>query len=470
MAGLYLSGKVVAPVVTKEVPEERFGLTLCNFIGDIDENGQLLGVTSFSDMDIVMNGVTQVNNTLNFAYTRGPRSISFPDITIVSDSLRSNFRNTFYGNSSIKIIDFSSLTEILTPKDQVFWSTCENGTNVDLVDFRNLQKVDGGSNVFTSMFKNGVVKSLNFDSLEYINGPHFYSFCYGTGGLTDLSFPKLKRIYNNTGLTSNGNYQAFYYCNRLVNVNMPLLESVNDYFACGNWFQGCTNLTSVDLSNLTTISGQNACGNMFYGCNKLTSLDLSSLTSISGQNACNSMFYNCANLPSIELSSLISISGDSACYSMFYNCTNLPLVDLSNLTSISGQNACHYMFYNCSGLTSVDLSNLTSISGNYACNYMFQSCSGLTSVDLGNLTTISGNYACQGMFSYCKRLMSISFPSLTTVEGTNPFGTSGSNLIFYNCTALTEIHFRSDMRSTIEALPGYSTKFGATNATIYFDL
>ena len=43
-------------------------------------------------------------------------------------------------------------------------------------------------------------------------------------------------------------------------------------------------------------------------------------------------------------------------------------------------------------------------------------------------------------------------------------------MTFANCYNLTEIHFRSDMRSTVEALPGYDSKWGATSATVYFDL
>lgn len=39
-----------------------------------------------------------------------------------------------------------------------------------------------------------------------------------------------------------------------------------------------------------------------------------------------------------------------------------------------------------------------------------------------------------------------------------------------DCTTCTEIHFKSGTQSLIQGLDGYSDKFGATNATIYFDL
>lgn len=55
------------------------------------------------------------------------------------------------------------------------------------------------------------------------------------------------------------------------------------------------------------------------------------------------------------------------------------------------------------------------------------------------------------------------FPALTTIVGDALDGT------FYQAN-VQEIHFRTDMQATVEALPAYTQKFGAANATIYFDL
>ena len=41
---------------------------------------------------------------------------------------------------------------------------------------------------------------------------------------------------------------------------------------------------------------------------------------------------------------------------------------------------------------------------------------------------------------------------------------------FYDCSSLKEIHFAVKNKKAIEAQSGYSDKFGATNATIYFDI
>ena len=67
-----------------------------------------------------------------------------------------------------------------------------------------------------------------------------------------------------------------------------------------------------------------------------------------------------------------------------------------------------------------------------------------------------GDYA----FYYCNLLTSIDLPNVTTV----------GDYAFDSCNSLMEIHFAVKNKEAIEALSDYSNKFGATNATIYFDL
>ena len=96
----------------------------------------------------------------------------------------------------------------------------------------------------------------------------------------------------------------------------------------------------------------------------------------------------------------------------------------------------------------------------------------------GNLTTCQGDLTgvfdeiktiSSGCLFYafynCTRITSsVSFPALTSV------GSGGLADAFKGCTGITELHFRADAKSVIEAAGGYSSKFGASNATIYFDL
>lgn len=85
-----------------------------------------------------------------------------------------------------------------------------------------------------------------------------------------------------------------------------------------------------------------------------------------------------------------------------------------------------------------------------------------------SLTTINGEgfYA---TFKLAKGIKKLYFPALVNATA-DAFGSLSSTAAFYTCTSITEIHFRADMQATVEAMKRYSSKFGASNATIYFDL
>lgn len=206
----------------------------------------------------------------------------------------------------------------------------------------------------------------------------------------------------------------------------------------------------------------------FYGTftyKSIASASFPILTAISDSNACYYMF-GYSKLSSVSFPVLNTISGENACYSMFSGCSKLSSVSFPALTTISGSNTCSSMFSSCFGLISVSFPVLTTISGVSACNFMFSACTSLTSASFPVLTTISGTNACNNMFSICTSLSSISFPALTAVEDTSCMPAN----VFQSCSKLTEIHFRADAQTIIEGQSGYASKFGATNATIYFDL
>lgn len=176
-------------------------------------------------------------------------------------------------------------------------------------------------------------------------------------------------------------------------------------------------------------------------------------------------FYNCTGITSVDLSSLQNIY-DYGLSRAFYGCTGITSVDLSSLQSVSTYGL-QYAFYNCRGITSVDLSSLLTIYPN-GLQYAFYGCRGITSVDLSSLKSVLSS-GIKSAFYGCTGITTISFPSLTSVQK-DSFGSSSTDGAFRDCTGMTEIHFRADMQSTIEAMSQYSNKWGATNATIYFDL
>ena len=217
-----------------------------------------------------------------------------------------------------------------------------------------------------------------------------------------------------------------------TNKNSYIIFDENAVLSAPNdWYRNNTSLTSIDLPNVTSIGTY-----AFYDCTSLTSIDLPNVTSIDSD-----AFYGCTSLTSIDLPKVTSI-GSSA----FYGCSKLSsITNLDNVTSIDSS-----AFRSCTSLTSIDLPNVTSI-GTYA----FNNCTSLTSIDLPNVTSIGYN-----AFYGCTSLTSIDLPNVTSI-GIDAF---------YGCSKLTAIHFSAANKSKIEANSYYSKKWGATNATIYFDL
>jgi hypothetical protein len=145
---------------------------------------------------------------------------------------------------------------------------------------------------------------------------------------------------------------------------------------------------------------------------------------------------------------------------------NLTNINFSSIETID-QSGMKYAFKTCTGLTSVTFSALQTVD-QYGLQTAFQDCTNIETVNFSSLHTLA-KYALSEAFDRCVKLKSASFPSLVNVD-TYSFAEYSFYMPFASCHAMTEIHFRADMQATIETLNGYDSKFGATNATIYFDL
>lgn len=217
----------------------------------------------------------------------------------------------------------------------------------------------------------------------------------------------------------------------------------------------------------------------FYRNNALKSVEFPALTTCSTSSCMNYAFSTSTNIVSASFPALTTIS--ASCWSYTFNgCTKLQSVDLSALENVTGTTAMQYAFGGCTALESVDFSSLkvignsTTTSTNYRqFYYAFQNCSKLTTMEFPSLEAIycNGTANNQGTFAYNNKVTKMYFPKLTYIGKTSGYSnaTAGNN-IFYSCSALTEIHFGAENQASIEASTGYSTKWGRSSATIYFDL
>lgn len=179
-------------------------------------------------------------------------------------------------------------------------------------------------------------------------------------------------------------------------------------------------------------------------------------------------------IPSVTFTGLRNIDTYQSLQYAFYGKDFGPQATISfpDLRTISANLSCYGMFqninqnvsYSTTNRTVIEFPNLTQIGGTQTCAYMFDGAKNIRSVSFPNLYHIIGDATCQNMFSNTTAFTSIYFPKLSQVSRSNVL-----NYAFYN-SYVVAIHFRADAKSEIEVLDGYSSKFGATDATIYFDL
>ena len=144
--------------------------------------------------------------------------------------------------------------------------------------------------------------------------------------------------------------------------------------------------------------------------------------------------------------------------SMWYLFGYSPITEFSCNSLVTAEsNSFGRTFSNCKSLTKVSFASLNRMLDD-SFQYTFSYCTSLQSIDFSGVQKLY----LYGTFFGCSSLKTLSFPKATNIKlYATPFS---------GCTALTEIHFRADMQATVEALPDYASKWGATNATIYFDL
>lgn len=181
---------------------------------------------------------------------------------------------------------------------------------------------------------------------------------------------------------------------------------------------------------------------------------------------------NSSNALVPDTSELISLSGLTSIgyYALAYAYAGTDISALSIVSPISiaiREGGLFHTFGGCHFVNpAVDLSGITNV-GIQGLKETFMS-SDVQTLVIG--ATNLGSQACMNMCNGCRQLTTISFPNVSTIN-TDALGQYAYfDFAFQDCSNLTAIHFPAAMQATVEAMAGYSDKWGASNATIYFDL
>lgn len=223
-------------------------------------------------------------------------------------------------------------------------------------------------------------------------------------------------------------------------------------------------------------------------------IDLTGVKEISSRALYRS-FYG-SDVTNFIADDVVRINGASALESVCYMCGRLKRISFASLEEVVGYSAMENAFYAIANkIDEVYMPKLKRISGNYCMQKAFNTGNSLYPLSYADvfpaLEEVEGAYALAETIVYPTSPRR--FPRLRKIVGSSyyyepTFGsfntTSSSSCVFEfpeltdisgylfsgNKTGNLELHFAVANQAAIEACDGYDKKWGATNATIYFDL
>lgn len=235
------------------------------------------------------------------------------------------------------------------------------------------------------------------------------------------------------------------------------------FYQLGNFFRLGAPVSGVlDFRNTTTI-GDYAFQNSF-GQTNITYADFRSVETLNANYGFDGAF-NKAKLTGFDFSNLKTIGNANNIFKNTFanNTTLVGVFSFPKLEIIRGFDS---TFQGDTGITFFGFPKAKVIGvseSSYQASGVLYNCSGLTGTNLNAVEEIIGNNTMSATYRNTG-LLKVAFPMLTAISS-NGFGTN-----CFETTTLTEIHFRKDAQATVESIANYSTKWGASNATVYFDL
>ena len=226
----------------------KYGLTMNNLLGDVDENGELQEPISG---ELVANGIVKVDNAIlaykfcnyieqehyydegieNFTNRNvGFEIISFPDLEYIGNNAMRNFIN--YAPDLIEV-SFPKLEEV---GEYGLYYGFYQDNNVQNISFPKLEKI--GNCGLQNCFNNSNITNVQFPELvEVYSGG--LSGCFSSSNVSSLSIPKLKKAYGNA-LS-----HLVYYCKTIESMSFDNLEDIAYQYVFQYTFGYCTKLKNI---------------------------------------------------------------------------------------------------------------------------------------------------------------------------------------------------------------------------------
>lgn len=238
----------------------KFGMTIENLIGNVDENGALHAPAT--PANAVFTGVKKKyyywdspdgypEKFVDDVHINGQniQSASFPDLVNANDG---ELTELFANNRTLLNLDLSNLISVTA--DNFFSSLCSGSSYLTSVNLSNLEYATG-EGCFREAFKNCYeLTTISFPKLKEIgrtgmsgssNGVFSNTF-YGDYNLTTLEFPELTKLYS-ASLGYMPQAAAFYGNSDIKKLYFPKLTSIlnSDGVDATYVFTNCYQLTEI---------------------------------------------------------------------------------------------------------------------------------------------------------------------------------------------------------------------------------
>lgn len=379
----------------------------------------LVNLPSVTEIGALAFSECSKNTTVDFV-------LNAPSVKIIGEGA--------FSNSHLKEITMPTVTKIAARAFK--WTEADYGylTKITISDVEEIGE---------SAFYRQSITKVDCPKCTHVGQNCFFG-CYA---LDEINLPSLTIVENGSigGISGAFNGVA------PRTLNLPNLIEIKDYgFSAKDATESTfTSTVEYEFPSLQVIgnyafyrrpigaviaTGVLSIGNYAFSASHLQSINYPNVITV-GNRAFEKNNFTAAIFP-------MATSVGGYCFS---SCKNLDTVVLASATTV-GPGA----FENCSALIDISLPKVIILR-----NGMFYKCTNLLNVSCSNVEEIEDN-----AFNGCDALLELSFPSAVTI----------ADNAFAGCKRLGKIHFSGRNESVIKLLNGYPSNFGATNATVYFDL
>ena len=287
------------------------------------ENMDLIfyGCSSLKVIDLSKNSFDNLETAFgSFAFCTSLTSINletqFPKLY--------DFNNVFYGTSSIKSIDLSSMRSLKLKNIANLFANCYSLEYVNLNNFNTSQV----TNMLGLFYNNNKLTSVD---LSLFNTKKVFDMKWMFFNCSSLTYLDLSSF--DTSLVTDMK-EMFYNCSSLTSLNFGKSFNTSLVTNMSYMFSNCTSLTQLDLRFFNTKNVKNMqC--MFATCKKLVSVDVSSFDTSQVTKFVH-IFSNCYALTSIDLSNF-NFTTSEKYYTgppMIYYCKSLKFIDITPINQI----------------------------------------------------------------------------------------------------------------------------------------